>query len=137
MSAGDYVGSAVFVVNINGMELGFSKISGLTSGVEYDTYVEGGGQMHLFYKPSSTAGTLTMEKGISMVDQDAVNQLAPGVSIKGLSITLQKNGENVENYYIESGMVVSWQLGPLDALSSAVAVKTFTIAHTGITVSKG
>lgn len=48
---------------------------------------------------------------------------------------LQKHSKTVESYYIESGMLVSWQLGELDALSSAVVIKTFTIAHTGIQVS--
>ena len=135
MSASDLVNGTVFRVNLYGVELGFSKVSGLSSSVEYDTYLEGGGRMHLLYRPSTSAGTITLEKGISAVDQKILGLLYPGASVAGLTVELQKNGKQVESYYIESGMLVSWQLGPLDAMTSAVALKTFTIAHTGIRVT--
>ena len=134
MAASDLVSGAVFLVNLYGIELGFSKISGLSGSVEYDSYLEGGGQLHLLYRQASSAGTITLEKGVSAVDQRVLELLRPGTSIVGITIELQKNVKTVESYYIESGMLVSWQLGDLDAMSSAVVVKTFTIAHTGILV---
>ena len=135
MAAGDFVNGAVFRVSFFGLELGFSRVSGLGGSVEYDSYLEGGGRMHLLYRPSTSAGTITLEKGVSAVDQKALQLFQPGVQISGLTIELQKNGRTVESYYIESGMLVSWQLGDLDALSSALVIKAFTIAHTGILVS--
>lgn len=135
MTASDLVNGSVFLVDLFGIELGFSKISGLGDSVEYDSYLEGGGRMHLLYRPASSAGTITLEKGISAVDQRLLRLLRPGADISGLTIELQKHEKTVESYYIESGMLVSWQLGELDAMSSAVVVKTFTIAHTGIQVN--
>ncbi|WP_071434372.1 phage tail protein [Angelakisella massiliensis] len=135
MAAGDLVNGAVFRVSFFGLELGFSKVGGLSGSVEYDAYLEGGGRMHLLYRPSTSAGTITLEKGVSAVDQQVLQLLQPGIQIPGLTIDLQKNGKTVESYYIESGMLISWQLGDLDALSSSVVIKTFTIAHTGILVS--
>ena len=135
MSASDLVNGTVFRVTLYGLELGFSKVSGLSSGIECDTYVEGGGRMHLLYRPSSSAGTITLEKGISVVNQRILQFLQPGTNVAGLTIELLKDGKKVESYFIESGMLVSWQLGPLDAMTSAVALKTFTIAHTGIRVN--
>lgn len=137
MAASDLVNGTVFRVTFCGLELGFSKISGLSNSVEYDTYMEGGGQMHLLYRPSSSAGTLVLEKGLSVVDQQIMAMLQPGMSVSDLTIDLEKNGKKVESYSIESGMLVSWQLGPLDAMTSAVALKTFTVAHTGIRIRAG
>lgn len=135
MTASELVNGSVFLVDLYGFELGFSKVSGLGDSVEYDSYLEGGGRMHLLYRPAASAGTITLEKGISAVDQRILQLLRPGADISGLTIVLQKHAKTVESYYIESGMLVSWQLGELDALSSAVVIKTFTIVHTGIQVS--
>lgn len=65
MAAGDLVNGAVFRVSFFGLELGFSKVGGLSGSVEYDAYLEGGGRMHLLYRPSTSAGTITLEKGVS------------------------------------------------------------------------
>lgn len=132
MGAENYVNNSVFMVQISGVELSFSKISGIGSTVEYDTYVEGGGMMHLLAKPKTAAGTVTFEKGISVVDRTAASILVPGTAVQGITIDLVKHGQVVESYDIANGLVTAWELGELDAMSSAVAVNKITVAHTGI-----
>ena len=133
-TAGDYVGGNVFVVDIGGISLSFAKISGIGGSTEFDTFVEGGGQMHLLPKPKTAASNITFTKGISLVDKDTAAVFAPGAMLNGMMITLLKDNVVVENYFVQSAMVVSWQLGDLDALSSQVAIKSFQIAHTGIII---
>ena len=131
-SASEYVNNGVFTVQIYGVELSFSKVSGISSSVEYDTFTEGGGRMHLFVKPKTTAGVITLERGISVVDVGFAMLLQAGCRVSDIVINLEKNGKTVECYYIESGLVTSWELGELSGMAGGVAVKTFSIAHTGL-----
>lgn len=133
MGAGSYVNNGVFTVNIDDkIELSFSKVSGIGSKAEFDTYVEGGGRMHLLPKPKSAPGSVTFEKGISVIDQETAEIFIPGIEIFNVLITLKKYNRIIELYYIETGIVESWELGDLDAISTGVAIKKFTISHTGI-----
>lgn len=132
MDAADYVNTAVFTVDMNGVELSFSKITGIGETSEYDTYVEGGGTVHIFPKPKTSAGTITFEKGITTVDRRTAVIFAPGNMVTDIQITLKKNGAAVETYYIESAFVSSWNLSELDALSARVAVNSFQLVHTGL-----
>lgn len=132
MGAENYVNNSVFTVQIADVSLSFSKISGIGGVVEYDTYVEGGGMMHLLPKPKTAAGTVVFEKGISIVDKDTAKIFSVGTAINGITIKLMKYQKVAESYYIESGIVAAWELGELDAMSSAVTVRKITIAHTGI-----
>ena len=132
MGAENYVNNSVFTVSIYGIELSFSKVSGLGGKAEFDTYVEGGGRMHLLPKPRSAPGSITFEKGISVVDKKTAGIFVPGIEISDVLITLKKNNTIIETYYIETAMVETWELGDLDAISPGVAIKKFSISHTGI-----
>jgi phage tail-like protein len=132
MGAGDYLNNGIFTVSIQDVEISFSKVTGIEETSEYDVYVEGGGQMHLLPKPSTSSGRITFEKGISLVDEKIAGFFYPGGEIHNVVIHIVKNNKNVENYYIENGIVESWELGELDAIHTGVAIKRFTIAHTGV-----
>lgn len=134
MGAESFVNNSVFIVNIYGIELSFSKISGIGSTAEFDTYTEGGGRVHILPKPQTNAGTLIFEKGISVIDKQTASIFVAGSSISDISITLMKNGNIAESYFIESGIITSWELGELDAISSGVAIKKFQISHTGLKI---
>lgn len=88
--------------------------------------------MHLFVKPKTAAGVITLEKGISVVDARFARILQAGSQISNIVINLEKNGRTVECYFIENGLVTSWELGELSGMTNGVAVKSFSIAHTGI-----
>ncbi len=132
MGSENYVNNSVFDVQIAGITLSFSKISGIGGTAEYDTYVEGGGMMHLLAKPKTSAGTVVFEKGISVLDKMTAGILVPGTAVGDITIQLMKHQEVAERYYIENGFITGWELGELDAMQSAVAVKRITVAHTGI-----
>lgn len=132
MGAENYVHNGVFTVSIYGMDLSFSKVSGLGSKAEFDTYIEGGGRMHLLPKPKSAPGSIIFEKGISVIDKETAGIFVPGIEISDILITLKKNNNVIETYYIETGIVEFWELGDLDAISSGVAIKKFSVLHTGI-----
>ena len=134
MSAGDYLNSGVFSVTMGNLDLSFSKISGIGQTTEYDTYVEGGGRMHLLPKPRSSAGTITLERGVTVIERRMAGILFSGGEIHNIIIHLQKNGMNAESYFIESGMVVSWELDELNAINPGVLVKKITVAHTGLRI---
>lgn len=134
MNAKNYVNHSEFIVSVCEIDLSFSKISGISSSAEITTFVEGGGQMHLFYAPKTSAGTITFEKGISIIDKKTAKIFTPGSYIGDISIILMKNGNVAESYYVESGMVESWELDALDAIQSGIALKTFKITHTGLKI---
>jgi phage tail-like protein len=132
MGAADYLNNGIFVVSIEDVEMSFSKVTGIGEKSEYDVYVEGGGQMHLLPKPRTASGQITFEKGISTIDKKIAGIFYPGGEIHNIVIHIVKNNKNIENYYIETGIVESWELGDLDAIHTSVAIKKFTIAHTGV-----
>jgi phage tail-like protein len=132
MGAADYVNNSVFVVSIQDVEMSFSKVSGIGGKSEYDVYVEGGGRMNILPKPLTSSGRITFEKGISRVNENIAGIFYPGVELHNIVIHIVKNKQNVENYYIENGIVEFWELGDLDAINTGVAIKRFTIAHTGV-----
>jgi hypothetical protein len=132
MSAGDYLNSGVFRVTVHDIEMSFSKVKGIVDDIDYDVYVEGGGQMHFFVKPPTSSGQITFEKGISVIDSKCAELFCPGNEIHDIDIELIKNNEVVEKYSVADGIVVSLELGDLDAIHPGVAIKKFTIAHTGV-----
>lgn len=134
MGAESYATNGVFVVSIYGVDLSFSKISGIGSSVEYDTYTEGGGRVNILLKPKSSAGTITFEKGLSVVDQSTAAMFIAGAQTGDIVINIVKNGKFAESYYIESGVTVAWETGDLDAISGGVLIKRFTVAHTGLRI---
>lgn len=77
MTASELVNGSVFLVDLYGFELGFSKVSGLGDSVEYDSYLEGGGRMHLLYRPAASAGTITLEKGIPPLTRGSCSFCGP------------------------------------------------------------
>lgn len=132
MGAGDYLNSGVFKVSVQDIEMSFSKVTGISDDVDYDVYVEGGGQMHFFVKPPESGGKIAFEKGISVIDKECAELFCPGNEIHDVEIEVIKNNKVVEKYSVTDGIVVSWELGNLDAIHPGVAIKKFTIAHTGV-----
>lgn len=135
MGAENYLNNGVFSVTMYGMELSFSKVSGLRQAVEYDSYSEGGGGIVIIPKPSSAAGTVSFERGVTSPKWAAAGCFVLGVKLKDITVALIKNGETVERYSIDSGIVTEWELGELNALGGGVLIKKFTLAHTGIRIS--
>ena len=132
ISAGNYMNSGSFSVTIGNIDLSFSRISGIGQTQEYDTYTEGGGRIHLLPKPLTSAGTITFERGISVIDRNTAGVFMSGGEINNITIHLKKFDDIVESYWIESGMVVSWELGDLDAVTPVVLIKKMKLAHTGL-----
>lgn len=135
MGAEEYLSNGVFSVTLYGMELSFSRVSGLAQSVEYDAYPEGGGGIVIMPKPSSAAGTVTFEKGVTSSKWAQAGCFSLGVKLRDITVTLMKNGSAAERYSIESGIVTAWELGELNGLGGGVLIRKFTLAHTGIRIS--
>jgi phage tail-like protein len=137
MGAGNYLNNGIFKVSVQKTEMSFSKVTGISDDTDYDVYVEGGGQMHFLPKPPTTSGKITFEKGVSTIENEKkfAGIFCPGTEIHDIAIDIVKNNKVVESYFITDGMVVSWELGDLDAIHPGVAIKKFTIAHAGVQMS--
>lgn len=134
MKANDIVSNYNFRVFFGLKEVGFSRISGIGGAAEYDTFVEGGGRMHLLPKPRSSSGTITFEKGMTFLDKSTLNLFMPGNDVSGMIIMVMKNSLPAETYMIEQGVVTSWELGDLDGMSAGAALRKFSVVYSGVTV---
>lgn len=134
MGAESYLNNGVFSVKLYGMELSFSRVSGIGGTQEFDTYPEGGGGPVLLPKPRTSAGTLTFERGMTSEKWAGSACFTAGVAINDIEISVIKNGAVIQSYEVDDAIVTAWELGELNALASGVLIKKFTLSHTGIRV---
>lgn len=136
-----------FILTIGKEMLSFSKVTNMSSTIEYDTFVEGGlnTTVHTFTKAKQQQETLVLEKGVNLSrkkDSDNLAKLGlkPGGRIKQ-AVTLiimsddREKGEWVSKerkYCFDQGVVVRWELGGLDAMGNEVLIERFEIAHSGL-----
>ena len=79
---------------------------------------------------------MKLDKGVTMIDLDSAKLFTPGSDISGLTIILMQHSLPAETYEVESGIVTDWELGDMDAMLSAVMIKSFTVAYTNIKISR-
>lgn len=140
-----------FILTIGKEQLSFSKVTNVSSNLEYDTIVEGGlnTRVHTFTKPKQQQETLILEKGVNLSREKYGDNLAklglkPGGRIKQ-AVTLIVSGDGMRNegrdegkkkrerqYAFDQGVVVRWELGGLDAMGNEVLIERFEIAHSGL-----
>lgn len=134
MSAGSYLNNGVFSVSLYGMELNFSRVSGIGGTQELETYAEGGGGLVLLPKPKTSAGTVTFERGMTTEKWAGSACFNAGVAINDIEISIIKNGVVVQKYEIDDAIVTAWELGELSGLANGVLIKKFTLSHNGIRI---
>lgn len=125
-----------FKVILNGMPLGFSKVSNISSTMEFETVAEGGlnDRVHYLPKPRQTLDKLVLEYGIASGELFRTT-LTAGSEL-GMGIVIMVMPENglvpTATYEAEWGIVTKWEIDTLDALSSGLLIKKVEISHTGL-----
>ena len=135
MSAGDMVPAYSFQVSLDSISFSFSKVSNISSSIQYDAIVEGGSNDAplLLPKPKSSPDMLTLEKGVTTSLKAKVFALIKeGCKISEIEIDVLKDGKTVRSFYASDGVIVAKQFSDLDASESAMFVEALHIAHTGL-----
>lgn len=120
-----------FIVYLNGLVMGFSKVSGMNREIETEIYREGGlnTKIHVFPKYCGAGQILRLEKGI----YGGVGHLfyLVGEEIPGvLNLVVMNNMEMPLKSYVFTGLIVKkWEIGELSAEHNSVLIDHFEISY--------
>lgn len=125
-----------FQVMLDGMPLGFSKVSNISATMEYETVAEGvvNDRVHYLQKPRQTLDKLVLEYGIASGELLRTT-LAAGTELSmGIVIMVMPEEGLVPTatYEADWGIVTKWEIETLDALSSGLLIKKVEISHSGL-----
>lgn len=123
-----------FKIEIDGVEMGFLKATGINSQIEYKEWDVGGGFYPYKYPVSIKHNNITLEKGVSDCDYfyDWIEE------IKNKRIVVKKNfqisvlnseREIVKKWQFTNGYPVSWEITELDAMANSVLVEKISLAY--------
>lgn len=125
-----------FKVLLNGMPLGFSKVSNISATMEFEPVMEGGvnDRVHYLQKPRQTLDKLVLEYGIAggelmRTTLTAGSELSMGIVIM---VMPEEGLVPTATYEANWGIVTKWEIDTLDALSSGLLIKRVEISHTGL-----
>ena len=125
-----------FNVILDGMPLGFSKISNISSTMEFETVVEGGvnDRVHYLPKPRQSLDKLILEYGIASGELLRTTLTAGYELTKGIIIMVMPETGMVPTatYQANWGIVTKWEIDTLDATSSGLLIKKVEISHSGL-----
>ena len=133
---GNMAGHTKFKVILDGVPLGFSKVSNLSSTMEFETVSEGGvnDRVHYLPKPRQTLDKLVLEYGIASGDLLRTTLGAGSVLKMGVVIMVmpEKGTIPTATYTATWGIVTKWEIDTLDAQSSGLLIKRIEISHSGL-----
>lgn len=125
-----------FKVLLNGMPLGFSKVSNISATMEFEPVMEGGvnDRVHYLQKPRQTLDKLVLEYGIASGELMRTTLTAGSELSMGIVIMVMPEEGFVPTATYEAnwGIVTKWEIDTLDALSSGLLIKRVEISHTGL-----
>ncbi len=126
-----------FKVILNGMPLGFSKVSNISATMEFETVPEGGvnDRVHSLPKPRQSMDKLILEYGIASGELTRTTLTAGYELKKGIVIMVMPESGMVPTatYQANWGIVTKWEIDTLDAISSGLLIKKVEISHNGLT----
>ncbi len=129
--------STKFKVILNGIPLGFSKVSNISATMEFETVVEGGvnDRVHYLPKPRQSMDKLVMEYGIASGELTRTTLTAGYELTKGIIIMVMSDSGMVPTatYQANWGIVTKWEIDTLDATNSGLLIKKIEISHNGLT----
>ena len=119
--------STKFKVILNGMPLGFSKVSNISATMEFETVVEGGvnDRVHYLPKPRQSMDKLVLEYGIASGELTRTTLTAGYELTKGIIIMVMPDSGAVPTatYQANWGIVTN----------SGLLIKKIEISHNGLT----
>lgn len=128
-----------FKVFFGPLSFGFSKITGLSQELEYDSIEEGGRNWApvLMRKAKAKQELLVLEHGIrtgpNLADSLGIRI---GMRLIGVSILIMNQNACARTYFIDSGIITKLQLEDLDAMGRGILIERMEIAHNGIACGK-
>ena len=126
-----------FKVILNGMPLGFSKVSNISATMDFETVPEGGvnDRVHYLPKPRQSMDKLILEYGIASGELTRTTLTAGYELKKGIVIMVMPESGMVPTatYQANWGIVTKWEIDTLDAISSGLLIKKVEISHNGLT----
>lgn len=137
MSAQDNIAKRTkFRVILNGMPLGFSKVSNISATMEFESVPEGGlnNRVHYLPKPRQTMDKLILEYGIASGELTRTTLTAGYELTMGIVIMVMPDSGAVPTatYQADWGIVTKWEIDTLDAQSSGLLIKKVEISHNGL-----
>ena len=125
-----------FHVEINGIPLSFSRISGLERSVSMEVLREGGFNNHVHYLNQGLSGerTLIMEYGMAKSNMD-VNQLTPGRALyQGVTVMVMgdDNSKPLVTYSLDGCYISKVSFGELNAKNGDIIVNNLEIIYSYI-----
>ncbi|MBR5509407.1 MAG: phage tail protein [Lachnospiraceae bacterium] len=129
-----------FKVEVNGVLLSFSKVSGLERNASMEAVREGGFNFHTHYLHNAPDGdrTLTLEYGMADFNQ-SVSQLSPGRFLpKGVTVMVLGDDRSKirVTYALDGCYIRRINFGDLDAEHGGLIVNQLEIAYSSITEMK-
>jgi len=125
-----------FKVILDGMPLGFSKISNISATMEFEAVPEGGvnNRVHYLPKPRQTMDKLILEYGIASGELLRTTLTAGYELTKGIIIMVMSDSGLVPTatYQADWGIVTKWEIDTLDAQNSGLLIKKVEISHNGL-----
>ena len=125
-----------FKVILNGMPLGFSKVSNISATMEFETVAEGGlnDRVHYLPKPRQSLDKLVLEYGIASGELLRTTLTAGSELSMGIVIMVMPESGMIPTatYEADWGIVTKWEIDTLDALESGVLIKRVEISHKGL-----
>ena len=125
-------GNFRFRVFIEKHELAFSRISGLSLGIEREIYAEGGAGRYAHYMrtPDTQARSVTMERGMQVDGADIIEKLVPGMYIQTAQILVLDKRRNIScEYNPEELWVNRWEISEMEGLGSRLMLDIFELEY--------
>ncbi|MCM1539762.1 MAG: phage tail protein [Blautia sp.] len=125
-----------FIAFLNNIIMGFQKVSGISRGVETETYHEGGlnTSVHVFPKYCGGERILRMEKGVCRGLEHPF--CLTGVRLEGpLNLIVMDNrGVPLKSYLFTGLILKSWEVGELSAEQNSILTNSFEVSYENIVV---
>ncbi|MFT4105829.1 MAG: hypothetical protein QM657_08710 [Lacrimispora sp.] len=134
-AAKDFIGSYEFDVQLDTVQVNFSRITNMGSEIETEVFVEGGNNDYpiIRKKPSRSPDIIIFEKGMPRTSKGSIFEiLREGMKLTNILIFVKKAGSIVKIYGIDEGLILSRKFTDLDAGSSSIFIEKLELAHTGI-----
>ena len=131
----EFIGSYEFDVQIDTVQVNFSRITNIGSEIETETFVEGGNNDYpiIRKKPGRSPDVIIFEKGMPRTSKVSIFEiLREGMKLTNILIFVKKEGSIVKIYGIDEGLILSRKFTDLDAGSSTLFIEKLELAHTGI-----
>lgn len=129
-----------FIVTIGPLLTSFSKISGISKSVDYETREEGGRNdfVHVIRKNTNIqSNILTLEKGVGrfnplILSSNGMIKMGTKIPLPGTIIVLNNYNVISKVYGFEDIRIMKWEVSELDAKGSEILLDRVELIHSGL-----